>query len=220
MKFWSVRERRNDPAVVRTPEYKADDDCDIQDRAQWEKAHPPGVLGRVKSSNSYMQARSRGCAEIGNDSSSFKAHDLNLPVDPTREPKLTFAQWQHCVTDELPPRSGPAFLGRLIPVAAFRHGRLSRSIGRTPWRIFEAWGALVGTFPRNLIVRGRADGVGEKYQNYAMERGELILSGTHTTDPEGLIRHVKAAARRRQVIRRGAADIVPEVRNKRRTDSG
>ena len=195
--FSELRERRNDPAVV-WHEYKADDDCDIQDRAQWEKAHPPGVLGRVKS-YSYMQARSRGCAEIGNDSN-FKAHDLNLPVDPTRDPLLTFAQWQHCVTDELPPRSGPAFLG------LDSGGSVSMCAIAIYWpdtgRI-EAWGA----FPHvpNLIVRGRADGVGEKYQKM-QERGELILSGTHTTDPEGLIRHVKAELGD-VVIRRGAADM-------------
>ena len=109
--FSELRQRRADPAVV-WHEYKADENCDIEDRAQWEKAHPPGVLGRVKS-YSYLESRSRGCAAVGNDSN-FRAHDLNLSVDPSKHPIVTIAQWQKCIVktrDELPPREGPAVLG-------------------------------------------------------------------------------------------------------------
>ena len=202
--FAELRQRRADPAVV-WHEYSADDNCDIEDREQWEKAHPPGVLGRVKS-YSYMEARSRGAAAVGSDSN-FKAHDLNLNVDPSKNPIVKIADWQKCVVKDaadLPPREGPAYLGVDLG------GAVSLSAITAAWQNgrTETWGAC----PANptLRERGKADGEGQNYVT-AHARGELLVLGNRVTDPVGLIRHV-AAELKGVRIRAAAADHVQKIR--------
>ena len=181
--FAELRDRRGDKAVV-WHEFRATEGCDIEDRAEWDRAHPANVLGRVKS-YSYMEARSRGAAAVGNDSN-FRAHDLNLSIDPSKSPIVTLTQWQHCVVSDraaLPPREGPAYLG--IDLG----GAVSLSAITASWSSgrVETWAACP-SHP-DLKARGKADGEGNLYVK-AHERGELLLMGNRVTDPVSLIRHV------------------------------
>ena len=181
--FPSFASGKDDPAVV-WHEYKADENCDIEERAQWEKAHPAGTLGRVKS-YSYMEARSRGAASVGSDSN-FRAHDLNLSIDPSKDPIVTVSQWNHCVVKdaaELPPREGPAFIGVDLG------GAVSLSSIAAAWQNgrFEVWAACPEK--PSLRERGQADGEGQNYVT-AHARGELLLLGNRVTDPVALLKHV------------------------------
>ena len=181
--FRELRERRGDPAVA-WHQYSADADADIEDEAQWRKAHPAGCLGTVKSLD-YMRSRSRGAAASGQDQN-FRAFDLNIDVDPSKSPIVTVEQWQHCVVSDhsaLPPREGPAYLG--IDLG----GAVSLSAITASWSSgrVETWAACP-SHP-DLKARGKADGEGNLYVK-ANERGELLVMGNRVTDPVSLLRHV------------------------------
>ena len=59
--FAELRQRRADPAVV-WHEYKADENCDIEDRDTVGKGTPPGRVGPREKPTRYLESRSsRGC---------------------------------------------------------------------------------------------------------------------------------------------------------------
>ena len=181
--FRELRERRGDPAVA-WHQYSADADADIQDEEQWRKSHPDGVLGTVKSLD-YMRSRSRGAAASGQDQN-FRAFDLNIDVDPSKNPIVTLSQWLHCSVedrDALPPREGDCYLGLDLG------GAVSLSAVAAAWSNgrFEVW-ACCPNRP-DLKARGKADGEGNRYVK-AHERGELFLMGDRVSDPVQLMRHV------------------------------
>ena len=102
------REILDNPATAATI-YAAPEDCDIGDRAAWAAANPG--LGSIKQT-SYMAAEvNRIQSGALADEPSFRAYDLNLALDPTREMICSPSDLRACFVDELPPRSGPVVLG-------------------------------------------------------------------------------------------------------------
>ena len=89
--------RRDDPAVC-VHLYQADPDAALDDEVQWRKANPG--LGTIKSLQ-YMRDESRRVLASTMDQSSFRAHDLNVPVDPAREMIIGLSDWLAVVPIEV-----------------------------------------------------------------------------------------------------------------------
>ena len=105
--FSEMHERRGDAAVV-WHEFAAAADCALDDEDSWHAANPG--LGTIKSL-SYMRDMSRRALASPADQRSFRALDLNSPVDPGKEPICTVSDYQACVVSELPERSGVVYIG-------------------------------------------------------------------------------------------------------------
>ena len=88
--------------------YAAPDGCKLDDSAAWAAANPG--LGTIKL-RSYMLAEIERIRGAPGDENSFRAFDLNQSLSPTREMLCSPDDLRACFVDELPPRSGPAYLG-------------------------------------------------------------------------------------------------------------
>ena len=86
----------------------APDDAEIGDRAGWAAANPG--LGTIKQV-SYMEAECARIQHAPGDEPSFRAYDLNQPLNPTREMILSPDDLRKCFMADPPPRRGPAVLG-------------------------------------------------------------------------------------------------------------
>ena len=95
------------PAVV-SRTYAAPDDCALDDRAAWAAANPG--LGTIKQV-SYMEAECERVQHVPGDEASFRAWDLNQPLDPTREMILSPADLRACFVDTVPARAGDCYVG-------------------------------------------------------------------------------------------------------------
>ena len=88
--------------------YVSKPDCDLDDQDAWKAANPG--LGIVKEL-SYMKQEAARVAATPADESSFRALDLNLPMEPGEEVILTPADLKNRVfTDTPPERMGPVIL--------------------------------------------------------------------------------------------------------------
>ena len=163
--FNELAARADEPGVY-WREWAADPKMALDDERAWHAANPG--LGTIKSLN-YMRHQSARALSAPANQSHFMAYDLNLPQEPSREPILTIAQWLECVTDELPPRDGPCFLGVDLGGSASMTARVA--YWPDTYRL-EAMGA----FPAvpDLRDRGEADGVGGRY-TAMRDRGQLLL---------------------------------------------
>ena len=155
-------ERRGDPGVA-VHLYQAPEDCALDDPESWHAANP-GLKAGIKSL-AYMRDEARRVLATPTDQASFRAYDLNLPQDPSREMILAPTDLQACFTDELPPRAGPVCLGldcgeATSATAAFA---VWPSTGRC-----ESWMAF-GDVP-SLRERGQRDGARYDLMEH---RGEL-----------------------------------------------
>ena len=101
------REVLNNPAVV-SRVYAAPDGCELDDVDAWRAANPG--LGTVKQI-AYMRAEVERIRGAPGDEPSFRAFDLNQALDPTREMICSPDDLRACFVEDLPPRSGPCFLG-------------------------------------------------------------------------------------------------------------
>ena len=172
--FAELRERADDPAVA-WHEYSAPRSLRIDDPAAWKMANP-GLSRGIKSID-YMRDMSRRALLSPADQPDFRAHDLNQPQQPGREPLCSLSDWLACVRppDELPERRGPC-------VVAYDLGGSSSMCALVAlWPLTgraEAWGA----FPAlpDLAERGQADGVGNLYLRMS-DRGELATYGGRVT---------------------------------------
>ena len=163
--FAELADRATDPAV-HWVEYAAPESAALDDAAAWHAANPG--LGSIKSLD-YMRDRVRAVLVSPADQSSFRAHDLNLPQAPSRELLCNPEAWRQCevAAADLPRRDGRCMVGFDLG------GNQSMTAAVAHWPgcgRLEVWAA----FPDvpDLVTRGAADGVGEKYARMA-ERGEL-----------------------------------------------
>ena len=101
------------------------------------------------------------------DEPSFRAYDLNQALSPTREMILSPDDLRACFVDELPPRSGPCFLGFDFgeSVSATTAAAIWPATGR-----LETWMAFGNKPP--IAVRGKRD---DAPYVAMVERGELVL---------------------------------------------
>ena len=189
-------DRRNEPGIA-VHHYAPEEDCDLDDVAAWRAANPG--LGTIKSL-SYMRDEAARVVATPADQSSFKAYDLNLPQDPSREMICSLSDWKACMVDadKLPPRSGPCTVGfdlggstSMTALVAYweKTGRL------------EAWGA----FPAmpDLLRRGQADGVGKLYGRMS-ERGELAVYAGRIVPVGAFLKDCAARLEGEYVIEAGA----------------
>ena len=173
-------ERRNDPSVV-VHAYIPPADADPLDPATWAIGNPG--LGTVKSA-SYMQDRARLVANNPTDSRLFASEDCNILGDPTVDPIVSVTQYLQVLEREperQPPRKGPAY------TAVDAGGSSSMTCVVAGWpdsgRV-EIHGAFPGV--PDLLTRGRADGVGRKYEELA-DRGQLRTYPDRVSTPVVLL---------------------------------
>ena len=189
-------DRRGD-AAVSVHLYQADTDATLDDEAQWRKANPG--LGTIKSLQ-YMRDASRRAVATPADASQFRAHELNVPVDPAHEMIVSLSDWQACVVapDDLPERAGECVIGldaggssSMTCAVAFwpRTGRV------------EAWGAYGDTPP--LSARSEADGSRGLYERMH-ERGELSIYSGRTTPVSRFLQDVAAPLDGENIVAAGA----------------
>ena len=141
-------------------------DSKIGDESAW-RAGNPG-LGSIKSLAHMRAALKRVLSSVG-DQSFFRAEEMNLPGESSKELLCSPDDWKKCVvrhSSELPPRGGRAWLA-LDPggsasmtscACAWENGRLE---------CFSAFPAVP-----SLEDRGTAEGLGSLYVQ-ARARGEL-----------------------------------------------
>ena len=154
--------RRGDPGVA-VHLYQASEECALDDPAAWHAANP-GLKAGIKSL-SYMRDEARRVLATPTDQASFRAYDLNLPQDPSREMIFAPSDLAACFVEELPPRSGPVVIGLDAGEATSATTAFATwpSTGRC-----ESWMAF-GDVP-SLRERGQRDGA--RYDLMA-DRGEL-----------------------------------------------
>ena len=172
--------------------YAAEDGCAIDDQAAWHAANPG--LGTIKQI-SYLSAEVNRIRGAPTDEPSFRAFDLNQALSPTREMILSPDDLRACFVDDVPPRSGPAYLG-------FDFGEaVSSTAAVAVWPAtgrVETWQAFGDVPP--LIERARRDSA-----PYAamVERGELRTYPGRIVRPDAFLAdlqtdlagcHVAAAA--------------------------
>ena len=140
-------------------------DVDITDRRIWEAGNP-GLKAGIKAW-AYMEAEVARVAATPTDLSSFLAFDLNLPQSPTREMIFAPSDLTACVTEALPERDGPCFLG--LDFGGATSGTAACAIFPATGRV-DLWLGF-GDVP-DVVARGKADGA--RYDLMAA-RGELTL---------------------------------------------
>jgi len=154
------REVLDNPETVKKV-YAADEGCELDDRDAWQAANPG--LNVIKSAD-YMAAEVKRVRNVPADEPSFRAYDLNLAVDPTREMIFAPSELTACFTDQAD-RQGGCVLGFDFGEAASATAAVA-IWPQTGWvECFMGFGDVP-----NLQDRGRIDD-----SNYALmaERGEL-----------------------------------------------
>ena len=154
--------RRDDPGVA-VHLYQAPVDCELGDPAVWHAANP-GLAAGIKSI-AYMRDEARRVLSTPADQASFRAYDLNLPQDPSREMIFAPEDLRACFTDDLPPRDGPVCVG--LDMGEATSATAAFAIWPATGRC-ESWMAF-GDVP-SLRERGQRDGA--RY-DLMERRGEL-----------------------------------------------
>ena len=148
-------DRRGEDGVA-IHHFAAPPDARLDDPAAWAAANP-GLACGIKSM-SYMQAESRRVLATPNDQPGFLAHELNRPTSPAAVPIVSLEAWNLCAERAKPERSGPAFVGFDLG------GSASMTAAACYWPStgrLDVWGGF-GDVP-DLMARGQADGVGQRY---------------------------------------------------------
>lgn len=164
------RWRGGDPGIA-VHLYQAPEDCDLDDPADWAAANPGLAVG-IKSID-YMRDEARRVIATPSDAPSFRAYDLNLPQDPSREMVLAPADLRACFVDDLPPREGPCVLGIDAGEATSATACVAvfPANGRT-----ECWMGFGDSPP--ISQRARRD---DAPYVQMVERGELLLYSGRVT---------------------------------------
>ena len=193
--FSELAERADDGAVV-WHEYAGPDGAALDDADAWTAANP-GLVDGIKSM-AYMKDAARRAIVSPADAPDFRAYDLNQPQQPSVEMLCDVGEWLACETDALPPRAGSLVIGFDIGGAASLTALVAfwPSTGR-----LEAWAAC-GDNP-TLEERGRADGVGRRYERM-QERGELILYPGRVTPAAAFLNDMAARLEGWHVVAAGA----------------
>ena len=157
-------QRRDDPSVV-VHAYHAPAGCALDDESAWHKANP-GIATGIKSLD-YMRDMARRAAALPSEQSSFRSFDLNQPGAVGVDAVVALSSWEAVERQPKPERSGLCFVGFDVG------GSVSLTAAAAYWPDtgrLDTWGGC-GDTP-DLLARGEADGVGDRYQRMA-DRGEL-----------------------------------------------
>ena len=177
------REILDNPAVV-SHVYVAPDDCALDDETAWRAANP-GIAAGIKQ-RGYMRAEVERIRGAPGDEPSFRAFDLNQPLDPTREMIFSPDDLRACFVDadDLPERAGPVYLG-------FDFGEATSATAATA--IWPATGRV-----ETMMAFGDKPPIGERARRddapYAamIERGELRLYPGRVVSPERFLQDVQS----------------------------
>ena len=174
------REILSNPATVQRV-YQAPDDCAIDDEDVWLAANPG--LGTIKS-RAYMRNEVERIRGAPSDEPSFRAYDLNQALSPVREMILSPDDLRACFVDELPERSGPAYVG--IDFGESTSGTAAAAIWPQTGRM-ETWLAFGDTPP--LDKRAKRD---DAPYRAMLDRGELRLYPGRVVTPANFLPDVQA----------------------------
>ncbi len=162
--------------------YAASLDCELDDRAAWQAANPG--LDIVKEV-SYMEQEAARVAATPADESSFRALDLNAPLEPSEEVILTPADLKHRVfTDNPPERLGPVIV--CFDFGESKSATAAFAIWPQSGRC-EAWIAF-GSNP-SLRTRSKADDAAYEEME---KRGELKVYEGRITPVKEFLKDVAA----------------------------
>ena len=173
---------RKGQAGLAVHHYTAPEDCELDDRKAWQAANPG--LGIVKEL-AYMESEAERVIATPADESSFRALDLNQPMEPGEEIILSPADLKRGLfTDEPPKRKGPCIL-------TFDFGESkSATAAFCIWPMTgrcEAWMGLPGI--PSLRARSKTDDA--KYGEM-QSRGELKVYEGRVTPVAEFLRDVAA----------------------------
>ena len=192
-----IIDRREDPGVV-VHLFQAPEGCALTDPDGWHAANP-GLAAGIKSL-AYMEAEARRVQSTAADEAAFRAHDLNRPGDPGVTAIVTVESWRGVCYKEQPPRKGPCVVG--FDMGGSRSLTAAAVLWPENLRL-ECSGAC-GDNP-DLVDRGKADGVGIRYQEMA-DRGELQVFPGRVTDAGAFFRWL-AESLKGQQVQAVAADV-------------
>ena len=195
--FKELGGRASDRAV-HWQEFAAWQDAALDDPKAWSAANP-GLASGIKSI-SYMRDMARRALSSPADQASFRAHDLNLPQDPSREMICTPADWKACVVsdDDLPPRDGRCVVGFDLGGSASMTALVALWPGTGR---MESMGAFPDT--PGLVDRGKADGVGQLYKEM-FDRGELAVYAGRVTPANEFLQDCATRLAGERIIAAGA----------------
>ena len=170
-----MAERGADDAVTVHLYQPAEGDCASDDETAWREGNP-GIEYGLKPL-SYMQDRARLTAMNPGDNAYFRAEDMNLPGSPNVEMIVTPDDWR-ALTDGAKREGG-------VCIAIDAGGSSSMTAAALVWPAtgrLEVYGAYPVSPGFDLHERGKADGVGTRYQ-VLNECGELWTYGPRRTTP-------------------------------------
>ena len=153
--------------------YHGSADLPLDDPANWAMANPglaDGIVDREA-----LADEARRVLDTPSDQAYFRAHRLNLPGEAVGELIASVESWRGCEVADLPPRTGPAFLG--IDLGATKSFTSGAAYWPDSGRL-EVWTACPDT--PSLAARARHDAAGGLYAR-AHAAGDLWpLSGRLT----------------------------------------
>lgn len=167
------RAHEDDPDVYGV-EYSCSPDASLDDPTAWAASNPG--LGTIKDLQHMVRTSRRALATPSNQAD-FRAYELNLPQDPSREMICSVADWQAITQLEIPPRSGPCVMG-------FDLGTSNSMCASVPFWPETGRMEIYAAFPDtpDLEARGKGDGVGKLYQTWHAA-GELWTYPNTVTTP-------------------------------------
>ena len=146
-------EQREDQSVC-VHVYQASKDAALDDPKAWHAANPGLAVG-IKSLT-YMKDESRRVVAVQSDQNDFKAQELNLPVDPSREMICSTFDFQRCLGNA--ERDGFCVVG----FDAGGSSSMTALVAYWPWSHRVEVYAAFGDDP-DLLTRGQSDGVNDLY---------------------------------------------------------
>ena len=162
-----ARERAKTLPSVHYVEFAGRPGADLLDEQNWYSANP-GLSCGIKSLAS-MRAQAEAAAITPLDQNMFRSLHLNEALSPNQQTIVSVSDWQACLVEELPPRTGRCVLGLdLGGSASFCSIAAIWANGRT-----EIWSAIGGLPP--LAERSASDGHGSALYCLMQERGELTV---------------------------------------------
>ena len=166
--FAELLERKGEQGIV-VHEYSAPADCDLGSEDGWLSANP-GLKrdGTGIKSWQYMVDAAERAKQSTAAAAGFRVLDLNAPGSPTGATVISWADYQRCLTAELPARDGDAWIGLDCGGAsAFTSAAVYwAQTGRC-----ELYSAIGDNPP--LAERSRSDGLGPDFYPRMRDRGEL-----------------------------------------------
>ena len=160
-----VEASRTDPSIY-AQVHESTPGCHVLDEREWHRSNP-GLRSGIKSID-FMRHAARQAQQNPKLEPTFRALHLNESLMPDRTPIVTLSQWQACIADTQPDRSGAVCVG----IDAGGSDAFSAAFCYWPATGRAESFAMCGGIP-DALARSRHDGVGDLYA-HAVRRNELI----------------------------------------------